>query len=154
MASAVADRAVIVVVGAGALRLRCLLRRRGLELTIVHNAAWRDGMASSLRAGLARVPRDTDGLLIAVVDQARVGAADLARLAGQWRRRPGRPAAAHYQGRAGVPAVIPRRMFRDLRKLRGDTGARQILGKARAVNLLAMPAATFDIDTAEDVAAL
>jgi molybdenum cofactor cytidylyltransferase len=154
LAAAVADAGVIVVLGAGALRLRCLLRRHRCHVTIVHNAGWREGMASSLRTGVARVPRGTEGLLITVVDQPRVGTADLERLTWHWRRRPGRPSAAFYQGRAGVPAVIPQRYFQRLRELRGDTGARQLLGRTGERSLLAMPAAAFDIDKPEDAAVL
>jgi len=154
LASAVADVGPIVVLGAGALRLRCLLRRRGVAVTIVHNAGWREGMASSLRAGVARVPRCTDGLLVALVDQPGVKAADLARLAGRWRRRPGWPAAAYYQGRVGAPAIIPRRLFGSLRALQGDTGARQLLGEMGTLSLLALPAAAVDIDTPRDAAML
>jgi molybdenum cofactor cytidylyltransferase len=152
MAGTVADDAVVVVLGAGALRLRCLLRRRRCDVVVVQNAAWRTGMAGSLRAGLARVPRRTDGLLICLVDQVGIGANDLARLAGAWRNRPRRPAAAFYEGRAAVPAVIPRRLFGRLRELTGDTGARQLLGNAGDLSLVAMPSAAFDMDTPEDVA--
>jgi CTP:molybdopterin cytidylyltransferase MocA len=154
MASAVADGDVIVVLGAGALRLRSMLRRHRLDLRLVNNARWRDGMAGSLRAGLARVPRGTDGLLIALVDQARVESDELAELVRHWRRRPGHPAAAGYRGHAGVPAVLPRRLFRDLRTLEGDTGARQLLSQANGVRLLAMPSAAFDVDTPGDAAVL
>jgi molybdenum cofactor cytidylyltransferase len=154
MASVVTDGAVIVVLGADALRLRGLLQRHGRKLTIVHNARWRDGMAGSLRAGLARVPPRTDGLLILLVDQARVDTGDLLRLAKGWQRRPGRPAAAHYEGRAAVPAIIPRRHFAALRTLEGDTGARQLLQRLDGPSLVSMPKAAFDIDTPQDLAAL
>ena len=154
MASAVADAGVIVVLGAGALRLRSLLRRHGGPATIVHNARWSEGMAGSLRAGLAAAPRDTGGLLINLVDQPEIEAADLLRLVRQWRKRPGRPAAAYYQGHPGVPAVIPRRLFGALRTIEGDAGARKILACAVDVSLLAMPAAAVDIDTPEDAAKL
>ena len=154
LAGAVADAGVVVVLGAGALRLRNLLRRRGPELTIVHNAGWSEGMAGSLRAGLRRVPRGASGLLISLVDHPGIEAADLLRLVGQWRRCPGQPAAAYYEGRAGVPAVIPRRLFGALRAVEGDKGARQVLGRAARSRLLPMPAAAIDVDTPGDAAML
>lgn len=154
MANAVADVGVVVVLGAGALRLRSLLRRHRCPATIVHNARWSDGMAGSLRAGLAALPRDTSGLLINLVDQPEIEPADLQRLVRQWRRRPGHPAAAYYHGHAGVPAVIPRRLFGALRTLEGDAGARKLLARAGDLSLIAMPAAAVDIDTPEDAAKL
>jgi molybdenum cofactor cytidylyltransferase len=96
----------------------------------------------------------TDGLLILLVDQARVETADLVRLVDRWRRHHSRPAAAQYQGRAAVPAIIPRRHFAALRELEGDTGARKLLQRLERLSLVAMPTAAFDIDTPQDVAAL
>lgn len=111
-------------------------------------------MAGSLRAGLAAVPRGANGALISTVDQPHVRGADLMRLVGRWRRCPGRPAAAYYQGRAGVPAVFPRRLFGMLRAIEGDMGARQMLRRAGDLTLLAMPAAAVDIDSPADAAML
>jgi molybdenum cofactor cytidylyltransferase len=151
MASAVADVGVIVVLGAGALRLRSLLRRHRRPVTIAHNSGWSEGMAGSLRAGLAAVPRGSDGVLIVLVDQVGIEARDLQRLVERWRQRPGQPAAAFFSERAGAPAVIPRRLFPALRSLEGDTGARKLLAGIRNAILVALPAARFDIDTAEDL---
>ena len=145
---------VVVVLGAGALRLRCLLQRRRCDVTIVHNAGWRDGMASSLRAGLERVPRGAVGVLLLVVDQARIEAGDLERLVRHWQNRPGGAAAAFYSGVTGVPAIVPRRHFPALRSLAGDTGARHLLGRLGGVVRVPTPTAAFDIDTPQDVAAL
>jgi molybdenum cofactor cytidylyltransferase len=154
LARSAADGAVIVVLGAEALRMQSVLRQRDRGLSIVHNAGWRDGMAGSLHAGLAALPEGTDGLLILLVDQARIEPADLRRLVELWRRRPARPAASFYLGRAGVPAVIPRRHFKDLRSLEGDVGARQLLRRVGRITPVPMPAAAFDVDTPEDAAEL
>jgi CTP:molybdopterin cytidylyltransferase MocA len=154
MASAVADTGIVVVLGAGALRLRTLLQRHARDVVIAHNAAWADGMAGSLRKGLECVLPAADGLLILLVDQPGTTAADLVRLAREWRRSPGRPAAAYYRGSAGAPAIFPRRLFPALRSLQGDHGARQILRKSAAMIAVAIPAAAIDVDTEQDVARL
>jgi molybdenum cofactor cytidylyltransferase len=155
LARAVAGHNVIVVLGAESRRLRCLMRSRQPSLQIAHNAHWRDGMAGSIRAGLRQVPPVTDGLLILLVDQVKIEVADLERLVLRWRCCPGRPAAAAYPGRpGGVPAVIPRREFRALRSLTGDSGARQLFGTLARMNLVTMPAAALDIDTPQDAAHL
>jgi len=145
---------VIVVLGAGRQRLRSLLRRRDSSLDIVCNARWPEGLASSLKAGLSRVPRSAAGVLIVLVDQPGIERADLARLVARWRARACQPAAAFYLGRAGVPAVIPRRLFKAVGTLEGDAGARQLLRNVGAVSLIDMPGAGFDIDTPTDAAVL
>jgi molybdenum cofactor cytidylyltransferase len=150
----VARRRTVVVVGAGASRLRLVLRRRPMRVVAVVNRRWREGLASSLRAGLAVVPADARAVLILLVDQPRVRAAAVARLVRAWRTRPKRAAAAAYAGQIGVPAILPRKLWRAARRLRGDAGARALLDAERNVTRVAMPEAQFDIDTEEDLQAL
>lgn len=145
---------LIVVVGAEALRVRLALRRTRSRARVVMNARWQDGMATSLRAGLAAVGGRAKAALVLVVDQPLVDAAALERLVAAWRRRPGVPAAAWYDGRAGVPAVLPRRQWRALASLRGDEGARALLRGPSQPTLVDMPEAQVDVDTPADVRSL
>jgi nicotine blue oxidoreductase len=144
---------LIVVVGDAALRLMLVVRRTQCGARIVSNPGWKQGMATSLRAGLGAVPRGTQAALVLLVDQPRVDAAELTRLVAAWRRHPGVPAAARYAGRAGVPAVLPRRYWRAARALRGDEGARALL-RDRSVTLVEMPEAALDVDTPADLLGL
>jgi CTP:molybdopterin cytidylyltransferase MocA len=141
---------LIVVVGAEALRLRGVLRRSHSGARLVANAHWREGMATSLRAGLGAVPRTVRAALVLLVDQPRVGPQSIRRLLNAWRLRASAPAAARYAGRVGVPAVLPRRYWRELKSLSGDQGARELL-RAAAATLVDMPEAALDIDTPADV---
>lgn len=144
-------RPPVVVVGADGLRLRALLRRSHPRCIVVTNAQWREGLGSSLGTGLRAVPANTDAVLFMLTDQPFVDAAALTRLLGAWQRRPARPAAARYSGRVGVPAVIPRRLCRALRNLRGDAGARGLLQSAAALTVVDMPEAAFDVDLPADL---
>jgi CTP:molybdopterin cytidylyltransferase MocA len=147
--------ALVVVLGAHALKLRALVRRTAPRATAVFNARWEEGLATSLLAGLAAAPRDAPAALIMLVDQPHVDAHALRRLLAAWRRRPAVPAAARYAGRAGVPAVLPRRYWRTLlHGLEGDSGARVLLRGAAALTLVDMPEAELDIDTPADAARL
>jgi molybdenum cofactor cytidylyltransferase len=158
------DDATVVVLGAGALRLRNVLRRAAphklnqmngaAPARIAYNAHWREGLAGSLRAGLDALPRAARAALVMLVDQPDVDAAALSRLIAAWRKRPGVPAAAHYAGRAGVPAILPRRVWHAARSLHGDVGARALLRDAPVLTLVEMPEAELDVDTAEDLARL
>jgi CTP:molybdopterin cytidylyltransferase MocA len=151
-ASGVLPRApVTVVVGAHAPRVRLAVRRARPDARVVLNSRWHEGMAASLRAGLAATPRTARAVLVLLVDQPRVDAVTLARLVTAWRRAPGRPAAACYGERVGVPAVLPRKEWRALRALRGDEGARALLRGSEPLTLVAMPEAAFDVDTPEDL---
>ena len=141
---------VVAVLGARALTLRSVLRRRGVRARPVVNAKWRQGLASSLAAGLRALPPRTAALLV-LVDQPNVGRAALERLVAAWRKRPAVPAAAFYDGRAGVPAILPPRHFAAARALSGDQGARALLRSLPDVTLVPMPEAAADVDTPEDV---
>ena len=145
---------LIVVVGAEALRVMLTVRRTRSGARAVANSRWREGMGTSLRAGLTAVPRTVKAALLMLVDQPRVDAAAVTRLVEAWRRRPGIPAAARYDGRAGVPAVLPRAYWRALKTLHGDEGARALLRGAEKLTLVEMPEAALDVDTQADLLAL
>jgi molybdenum cofactor cytidylyltransferase len=153
-AAAAGGTAPIVVLGADAVRLRHVLRHSRRACIVVENPDWRLGLASSLRVGLDAVPRRADAVLVVLADQPLVDGAALRRLVEAWRRRPALPAAAAYAGGIGVPAVLPRRTWRSLRKLEGDVGARRVLAAAQRITTVAMPEAELDVDLPEDLARL
>jgi molybdenum cofactor cytidylyltransferase len=152
-AGEVAGTAVTVVLGARAAELAPLLRHSSASVLI--NRDWQEGMASSIRLAVSRLPVGCSGVLLMVVDQAALTADDLKRLVSAWRRQPGYIAAARYGTTTGVPAIFPRSMFADLQGLRGDIGARMLLQRnPDRVIRVPMPSAALDIDTPEDLLAL
>jgi molybdenum cofactor cytidylyltransferase len=149
-AADVAGSAVTVVLGARAAELSPLLTHSQASLVI--NRDWREGMASSIRAGVARLPASCTAVLLMLVDQAAVTAEDLERLASAWRRQPDYIVAARYGMTTGVPAIFPRSVFPDLAALRGDVGARVLLQRnPDRVVRVPMASAAIDIDTPEDL---
>jgi molybdenum cofactor cytidylyltransferase len=152
-ASEVTGNALIVVLGSGAAQLAPLLKHS--PGSVVINQEWREGLASSIRAGVARLPAACSAVMLLLADQAAVTAEDLRRLAGSWRKQPQHIAAALYSGSCGAPAIFPRSSFRSLSELRGDTGARALLMRNpdRLVRV-PMPSAAIDVDTPEDLLAL
>jgi CTP:molybdopterin cytidylyltransferase MocA len=116
------------------------------------NRDWREGMGSSIRAGVARLPASCTAVLLMLVDQAAVTGEDLKRLVSAWRRQPDYIAAACYGTTTGVPAIFPRSTFSDLQSLRGDVGARVLLQRnPDRVVRVPMASAAIDIDTPEDL---
>jgi molybdenum cofactor cytidylyltransferase len=151
-AAEVTGNALIVVLGSDAAKLAPLLKHS--PGSIVVNRHWREGLASSIRAGVAALPSTCAGVLLVLADQAAITTDDLKRLAGTWRRRPQCIAAALYAGTTGAPAIFPRSSFTELAALRGDRGARSILRRsADRVVRVPMPAAELDLDTPEDLLA-
>lgn len=141
-----------VVLGARAEALAALLAEEPFALHV--NAHWTEGLASSIRTGIAALPRTCAGAMVVLADQAAISAEQYAQLAALWRQAPESIAAAHYGGGAGAPAIFPRRLFAALLALEGDVGARALLREhAHDLIALAMPSAALDLDTPADLAA-
>ncbi|HUK03385.1 MAG TPA: nucleotidyltransferase family protein [Steroidobacteraceae bacterium] len=149
-ATEVAGHAVTVVLGSQASELAPLLKHT--PASVIVNRAWAEGIASSIRAGVTRLPPSCEGVLLMLADQPAVTSEDLRRLIGAWRRQPQGIAAAQYASTLGVPAIFPRADFPALLQLRGDQGARALL-RANSPRVARVPlaSAAVDIDTPEDL---
>lgn len=149
-ATELAGSAVTVVLGAYAAEITATLPPG--TAGIIVNREWQEGIASSIRAAVARLPGACDGVLLLLADQPLVGSHSLGRLAAAWRRQPRSIIASRYRAVTGVPAIFPRWCFSDLAALRGDQGARLVLRRyPDHVVRLAHPEAEVDIDYPEDL---
>jgi molybdenum cofactor cytidylyltransferase len=149
-AAEVVGHALLIVLGARAAELAPLLKHS--PGSVVINRDWSDGLASSIRAGIARLPPSCDGVMLVLADQACVTADDLRRLAGVWRRQPLSIVSAQYGATVGAPSIFPRHLFSELSELRGDSGARLLLKRhADTLARVPMSSAAFDLDTPDDL---
>jgi molybdenum cofactor cytidylyltransferase len=150
-AVAVGGSSVTVVLGAHARELSRLLQNS--PASVIVNRHWEEGMAASIRCGLAAAPASAEAVLILLGDQVAVSAEDLRRLIAAWGGHDTIIAASVYGGTLGVPAIFPRFCWRELAELRGDCGARAVIQRhaARLVHV-PMPSASVDLDTPQDLA--
>lgn len=117
---------VIIVTGHQPEKVRAALE--GLELTVVHNAAFRDGLSSSVQTGLDAVPPEHDGAILMLADMPDVDAELVDRLMAAFDPIEGRAiVVAAHAGTRGNPVLFARRFFADIARLTGDTGARHIV---------------------------
>lgn len=152
-AVAVAGHNVMVVIGAHARDITPLLSRTSASWVV--NREWEEGMASSIRAGLAALPPACEAAMILLGDQVAVTSGDLKRLVDAWKTQESSIAASVYDGRFGVPAIFPYVYFTELAQLRGDQGARSVLERNRDTLVrVPMPNAAIDLDTPEQLAEL
>jgi molybdenum cofactor cytidylyltransferase len=150
-------RRVVLVTGADAPAVEAAARafaaRAGetARLAVVHAPDHAEGMAASLRTGVAALGPDTAGAFVFLGDMPRVPAAVLAPLAQAV--ADGRAAAAPvFEGRRGHPAIFARRLFPGLLTLTGDTGARRVLDAADALLVEASDdGVLFDVDAPADL---
>jgi molybdenum cofactor cytidylyltransferase len=152
-AVSIAGGAVTVVLGSSASELASLLRHT--PATVVINRDWEEGMGSSLRVAMSRLPGAPAAVLVMLADQIAVSVEDLRRLVAGWRRNPDSVAAASYAGTLGAPAVFPRRCYGALAEVRGDQGARPLLHRELDTLVrVPLPNAAVDIDVPEDLLSL
>ena len=144
---------IFVVLGAHAeeIILECEL----LDCILIRNEAWAEGMASSLRVGIAAVLEHApaaSGAMVLVCDQPGLSAEHLVRLLDANKVDGNRIAASRYAGRIGVPAIFPRELFPALLQLHGDRGARALLQQpGAAVHAIDFPGGELDLDSPEDL---
>lgn len=139
---------VIVVTGFRSAEMAAELA--GLPVQVVVNPAWEEGMGASLRHGVAALPAGASGVLLLVCDQPAVTPDLLERLQAAHRAAPEKLVACAYGGTLGIPALLPARLFPQLRACRGDQGARGLL-QGEAVIPITFPEGALDVDRPEDV---
>ena len=148
-ALSVTGHAVTVVLGAHAKDIAPCLR--STSASIVINREWEQGIASSIRAGIASLGAGCNAVMMVLGDQFAVTTDDLKRLAAAWGGAT-TIATAVYDGTVGVPAIFPEWCFSELTQLQGDTGAKAVLQRYRDRLLhVQMPNAAIDLDTREDL---
>lgn len=117
---------ITVVTGADAEAVAAAARAFDPAIRIVHAAEYAEGMAASLRTGIASLGPDVAAAFVFLGDMPRVPHAVLRPLA-QAVADGAAAAAPAFRGRRGNPVVLGRTLFGQAAKLTGDTGARPIL---------------------------
>jgi molybdenum cofactor cytidylyltransferase len=129
-----------------------------LDVSFAFNANFASGLASSLSAGLLAIPRDVAGVLVLLGDMPLIEPRLVDALIEAFLAREGALAAIPLtEGRRGNPVLLGRGLFEAAMRLRGDEGARKLIGALNEAELVEVEApdmgVTFDVDTPEDLAA-
>jgi molybdenum cofactor cytidylyltransferase len=155
---AVASHAQPIIVVTGHEREKVEAALKSLPVRFVHNADYAEGLGTSLKAGIAAVPEESDAAIICLGDMPQVDAALINRLIAAFDPERGALVVVpSIDGRRGNPVVWSRRFFHDLMAIQGDVGARHLIGNyAEAVVEvpLAGEAALTDVDTPESLRAV
>lgn len=146
---------VIVVTGHEADEVRAALA--GLDVKLVHNPAYAEGMSTSLRAGVAAAG-SVDAAMICLGDMPRLAAEHLDAVIDAFRAGdPDDIVVPTCDRKRGNPVLWPRRYFAEIAELSGDVGARALIDRFAAhVRLVAIddPGILIDVDTPAALAEL
>jgi len=127
---------------------------RGKNVHLVINPRYRQGMASSLQAGLAAVHPAAQAAIFALGDQPFVTPFVYDALIGSYEKNWNLLTAPLYRGKRGNPVLLDRRVWPMLMQMQGDTGGRELFSRVAAahISLLELETAGIlqDIDTPED----
>lgn len=124
----------------------------GLDITMIHNPDFADGMAGSIRAGILALPDDADAALILLADMPGITGEVIDRLIAAFDPAKGKTIVVPtMSGKRGNPVLWDRRHFPELLRLEGDTGARHLIvaNADQVAEVEIGDAARLDLDTPE-----
>jgi molybdenum cofactor cytidylyltransferase len=129
-----------------------------LPVKFVENKDYAAGMSTSLKRGIAALPQDCDGVLVALGDMPRVTAPEIGRLVNAFNPVEGRTIIVPTRrGKRGNPVLWGRKFFDEIQQVSGDAGARSVLAAyPEAVTEVEMDGdgVLTDIDTPQALARL
>jgi molybdenum cofactor cytidylyltransferase len=156
--AALASRAREVVVVTGHAGEAVAAALVGSAARVVHNPSFAEGMATSLRAGVAALDPRVDGVVVLLADMPRVTRAIIDALIATFEADADAEAVVpERHGRRGNPVLIARALFPAVAMLEGDQGARRLLARPDArvlVREIDDDAIEQDVDTPEALDAL
>ncbi len=146
---------IIVVLGHQADEVQAALADQDVIFTMNHDYA--SGIASSLATGIAALPDESSGVLIALGDMPRLTANHIGRLIAAFEQSEDETICVPvWRGKQGNPVLWDRTYFDEMADLDGDAGAKHLIGThASFVQKVEMPddAILMDIDTPEELRA-
>lgn len=155
-ALAASARPVVAVLGAHAEDVASALD--GLDLTLVRNPAFAEGLSTTLRAGIAALPPRCTAVIVLLGDMPRVTPQMIDSLARAFIADGGTASAVVpvHEGRRGNPVLLNLTILgRDIAALTGDRGAGPLLaGRADILEITGDPGTALDIDTPDALTAL
>ncbi len=147
---------VIVVTGHEPEKLKSALD--GLDVVFAHNRDHAQGLSTSLRAGLAALPAETDGVVVCLADMPLVAPHHINKLISAFNPAEHRSICVPVaDGQRGNPVLWARQHFGEMSRLTGDRGARALMDQlADEVVEVTMgsDAVLADFDTPEALARL
>lgn len=135
-----------------AARLALLTPLAGADLRLVPVPDAAEGMAASLRAGVAALGPEVSAVMVLLPDMPDIDVKDLETMRAAHAAHPTRVIQATAAcGTPGHPVIFPRSFFPALEGLSGDRGAKPVLAKADPLRIpLPDRHAVTDLDTPRD----
>lgn len=124
----------------------------GMNVTIVYNGLWSEGMGTGISAGIQQaLQSDVDSAILAVSDQPYVSSGLFAKMLTLKDKSGKGIVASSYAGTLGTPVLFDKKYFSQLKSLHGHQGAKNIVNMNLSdVCTVKFEKGSIDIDTKED----
>jgi len=126
------------------------------QLEFLINPQYRQGMSSSIRAGLTSIKYTFGSIMFLLGDQPLVDSALINLMLKQYYRSDKNICVPAYKGKRGNPTIFSGKYFSLLENVKGDSGGKDII-MAHPEDILKIetdsPACVYDIDTIDDLMA-
>jgi molybdenum cofactor cytidylyltransferase len=148
---------VVLVLGHRALDIKAVIAPCFVDprLRIIENRQYRQGISSSIAAGIREVESTHDHAMFFLADMPCIPSNLINRLLGR-HLTSGMPIGAiQSEGRPAHPVIFSRELYPELKRLKGDVGARSLFSAYSGSICLIEPEGDYDsldIDTPEDYA--
>jgi molybdenum cofactor cytidylyltransferase len=116
---------IMVVLGADAETIKEHVDLSGVDVVI--NKRYKDGQLSSLIAGIENVPRETEGILICLVDMPFITEKVVSRIVAEFKATHRPIVQPVFGGKRGHPVLFSKLLFDELRNAPADQGARYVI---------------------------
>jgi molybdenum cofactor cytidylyltransferase len=149
--AALASRARPVLAVLGARREAVAAALSGLDVSLLDNPLFADGLSTSLQAGFSALPASTRAVAVLLADMPLVSPALIDGLVEAWLEAEPLAVVPSFRGARGNPVVLSRALEPEIMALTGDHGAGPLLRGRAGVREVAIedPVVLADVDTPE-----
>ena len=122
---------------------------------VIDNINYEKGLSSSISICIEFFEKKNlnyDGVLFVLGDQPAIETEYFLSIINTFNEHKTKIIATNYDGKAGVPALFPKSFFKELKIIKGDKGAREILkNKPKSIIFESFKTNLVDIDTRKDL---
>jgi molybdenum cofactor cytidylyltransferase len=141
---------IIVVVGAESNAVKKALE--DLDITTVENLYWKEGISTSIRAGIAALPDNIQAAIFATSDQPFVPESLIRKLIDEYGQTGAEIICPECKGELRNPVLFDKSLFAELTQLEGDTGGKALFDHHQVSRVEWQNEEDFrDIDTQEEM---
>jgi len=120
-------RPIVVVTGHQREKVEAALSGLGIA-RFVFNPDYAKGLSTSLRQGIAALPKGAEAAVVCLGDMPKVSAGEIDRLIAAFNPVEGRAICVPTRrGKRGNPVLLSSRLFQELSNVSGDVGARDLI---------------------------